>query len=497
MLRFICEPFYTHMEISDVTYLPQDMACPIDSRYYGANPEFLNRLKPYVSEEAYVRYQARVEVALAEVLVEQNIAPATFAEELKSASKKIKVEDVYAEEQRIGHNIRALVNCLKTYISKTAQPFVHLCATSNDITDTAMALRLKELTREILLPDLIRLENTIITLSRAHADTIQIGRTHGQHAIPITFGYAMANYAARVGNRIHLIENARLNLRGQLSGAVGAYNALSLLVPENTVDFERSVLQKLGLQPVDTQISTQIVHPEYITDLVHAVTSTFSVLANIADDIRQLHRSEIGEVHERYDADRVGSSTMPHKQNPSNFEFVKSMWKAMMPRMMTLYMDQISEHQRDLTNSASARFITELFTAFIYATNRLTNALDRLEVDKNSMSRQLQGTEFEAILAEPLYILLTTQGHPDGYGGAKKVVEQARITGTSVAELMWKDKSLAPYLKNLSTEQRNLFENPQTYIGAAIQQTHATCNHWETHCQQLAEQLKSESQSLG
>ena len=475
-----------------MTYLPQDMACPIDSRYYGTTPEFLNRLRPYVSEEGYVRYQARVEVALAQVLVERKIAPPTLAEDLKQSSLAINVEDVYAEERRIGHNIRALVNCLKQHVSEEAQPFIHLCATSNDITDTAMALRLKELTRDILLPDLIQLEDTLLGLARKHADTVQMGRTHGQHATPITFGYAMANYVARVGNRIEQIEEARLNLRGQLSGAVGAYNALSLLIPDDTVGFERDVLQKLGLRPIDTQVSTQVIHPEYITDLVHTVTSTFSVLANLADDIRQLHRSEIGEVHERYDADRVGSSTMPHKRNPSNFEFVKSMWKAMMPRMITLYMDQISEHQRDLTNSASARFITELFTAFIYAIYRLTKALKRLEVDKDAMSAHLKGTEFEAILAEPLYILLTVHGCPDGYSGARKIVDQARATGEPISKLMWADETIEPYLKTLSSEQRDLFKNPQRYIGAAVQQTHATCDEWATRCQKLVQKLNDE-----
>ena len=302
----------------------------------------------------------------------------------------------------------------------------------------------------------------------------------------------MANYVARIGNRIEQIETARLNLRGQLSGAVGAYNALALLVPDNTVGFERDVLAKLGLRPVDTQVSTQVIHPEYVTDLVHAVTSAFSVLANIADDIRHLHRSEIGEVHERYDPERVGSSTMPHKQNPSNFEFVKSMWKAMMPRMMTLYMDQISEHQRDLTNSASPRFITELFTAFIYAINRLTDAMKRLEVNQDAMSAQLKGTECEAILAEPLYILLTAQGHPDGYGGARKVVDQVRTTGEPFSKLLWAEETLAPYLQNLSPQQRELFENPQQYIGAAVEQTHTTCDEWATRCQQLKQRLDDE-----
>ena len=124
-----------------MTYEPHDMASPIDSRYYGTHPAFLKRLKPYVSEEGYVRYQARVEVALAQVLVERKIAPPTFAHELEQAARLIRVDDVYAEERRIGHNIRALVNCLKPHVSERVRPFIHLCATSNDITDTATALR--------------------------------------------------------------------------------------------------------------------------------------------------------------------------------------------------------------------------------------------------------------------------------------------------------------------------------------------------------------------
>ena len=479
-----------------MTYEPHDMACPIDSRYYGTHPSFLKRLKPYVSEEGYVRYQARVEVALAQVLVERKIAPPTFAYELEQAARLIRVDDVYAEERRIGHNIRALVNCLKPHVSERARPFIHLCATSNDITDTATALRLKELTRDLVLPDLIALEGLLIGLARTHAETVQMGRTHGQHATPMTFGYALANYVARVGNRIEQLDQARTNLRGQLSGAVGAYNALSLLIPEHTVGFESDVLAKLGLRPVDTQVSTQVIHPEYVTDMVHAATSTFSVLANIADDIRHLHRSEIGEVHESYPGDRVGSSTMPHKRNPSNFEFVKSMWKAMMPRMITLYMDQISEHQRDLTNSASARFIPELFTAFLYAIFRLTDAMTRLDVDEAAMSAQVDGTEGAAILAEPLYILLTVQGHPDGYGGARTIVDRARATGEPLSTLIWNDETLAPYLQHLSADQRVLFDHPQRYIGAAVTQTHATCDEWERRCQRLTQQLTNEAAAL-
>src|SRR5690606_11352818 len=117
--------------------------------------------------------------------------------------------------------------------------------------------------------------------------------------------------------------------------------------------------------------ATQVGAPEYITDYVHALVSCFGVLANFADDMRHLQRSEIGETGEAFDPLQVGSSTMPHKRNPWNFEHVKSLWKTFMPRMTTVYMDQISEHQRDLTNSAPSSIVMEVSGGLALAAGRL------------------------------------------------------------------------------------------------------------------------------
>src|SRR5690606_31536898 len=114
-----------------------------------------------------------------------------------------------------------------------------------------------------------------------------------------------------------------------------------------------------------------VVEPEYVLDFVHTIVSAFGVLANFADDVRHLQRTEIGELGEAFEAEQVGSSTMPHKRNPWNYEHVKSLWKTFAPRMQTLYADQISEHQRDLTNSASSRFTAEIIAGFAAALERL------------------------------------------------------------------------------------------------------------------------------
>src|SRR5581483_7731491 len=232
-------------------------------------------------------------------------------------------------------NIRALVNCIRNKVSPAARPYVHLFATSADIMDTARALALREVTTKVLVPDLINLERMLIALARAHAATPQMGRTHGQHAVPLTFGFAMALYVSRLGQRIEVIAQAAGNLRGKLAGAVGAYNALSLWQPADPVRIEADLMGKLGLNA--SEVSTQVVQPEYTLDFVYALTACWGVLANLADDVRHLQRSEIRELRDRKAADPntavVGSSTMPHKVNPKDFENVKSLWKAYMPRL--------------------------------------------------------------------------------------------------------------------------------------------------------------------
>lgn len=474
-------------------FSPFEMACPLDARYYGADEKFFARLKPYVSEAAYINYQVRVEVALAEVLAARNVAPVSLPAEIEKAWTEFTVEDVYEEERRIGHVVRALVNCIRDRVSEQSRPFVHLFATSNDITDTATALRYKELTRDVIIPSLFDLEQTLINIARKHETTVQIGRTHGKYAEPITFGYFVANYVARLGNRIEFIDRARSELRGKLSGAVGAHNATAIAL-EDPEGLELEVLRRLDLRPTDTQVSTQIVHPEYISDLVHGMVSAFSVIANLADDIRHLHRSEIGEAQEVYDEARVGSSTMPHKLNPKNFEFVKSMWKAFMPRMTTVYMDQISEHQRDLTNSASSRFLTEFFTAFTYSVERLSAAMKNLDVRSDAMKKNLAETKGET-LAEPLYILLSAKGHPDGHTYARKLVAESRATGRPLADLIWEDKEVAAYLQDLTPRQLSVLQAPDSYVGSSARRTHETCDAWQRRCANINDALQKEKET--
>jgi adenylosuccinate lyase len=407
------------------------------------------------------------------------VCPRKAAAEIARAAKNIKPDEVYEEERRIQHNIRALVNCIGKQVSATAKPYVHLFATSADIMDTARALCLVEVTRDVIVPDLVALMKQLIKVGRAHAGTLEMGRTHGQHAVPMTFGFAVALYVSRVGQRLESIVTTARNLRGKFAGAVGAYNALYLL-SKKPAQVEAALMEKLGLRP--PEISTQVTQPEYVADYVYALTACWGVFANLADDFRHLQRSEIRELKDRKASDPktqiVGSSTMPHKVNPKDFENVKSMWKAYMPRLMTVLMDQISEHQRDLTNSASMRFVMEHVAAFAYAIHRLSQTLDGVEPDAERMRQVLEGGK-DPITAEPLYVLLAMHGHPEGHEKARTLARDARIQKRPLSELLREDTSIAKYLAKMSPDQLAVLDDPARYTGAAEQRTIAICDDWE------------------
>lgn len=472
-----------------------DFVSPLDFRYYGDDPQIFVRTHPYLSETAFIKYQARVERALILAFFDLGWCSSAITDEVLRACDTVTAEEVYQEEKKTGHVVRALVNCIVRKVSGEAGRFVHLFATSADITDTANALRFQEFVRDVLLPELFDLQTTLIKLAREHASTPQIGRTHGRHAEPITFGFTIALYVDRLGGRIQLLEETRQRLPGQLSGAVGAYNALSLQLPRGAVMFEKLFLSSLGLQPAPGSISSQVVQPEYITDLGYAAHSCFSVLANLADDIRHLHRSEIGEVQEKYSAETVGSSTMPHKLNPKNFENVKGMWKAFAPRITTLLMDQISEHQRDLTNSASQRFLPELFVALDYCTVRLNRAMTALCVNMEAMRKNLEMNK-EHIVAEPLYILLALFGYPKAYEDVRSLAREARERGKRIIDLAREDEAIGPRLRTLKPEHIEILEDPSKYIGQAYERTVAVCDRREGEVNELREYLREEKEVL-
>jgi adenylosuccinate lyase len=452
---------------------------PLDGRYYESNTGLMDELSKYLSEKSVIRYEAAVETALIVVMERYGLVPRGSGEEMERACKAVSPEEVYEEEAKTKHNIRALVNVMQRHVSEGLAPYIHLSATSEDITGTAYALRIRDAFYRVILPCCLELLDVLLGLTVGEADTVQIGRTHGQHAVPITVGYLFAGYVDRFGGRLMRIHEALENLRGKVSGAVGAYNASSLLV-ENPRKFEEEVLEELGIEAAN--FSSQIVEPEYLLDLVHAVISALGVLANIADDMRHLQRTEIGEMGERFEKGQVGSSTMPHKRNPWNFEHVKSLWKEFVPRMLTRYMDQISEHQRDLTNSASGRFVVEIATAFTLAVNRLLGQMKKLVIDYDGLSRNIRMTG-GLFLAEPLYVLLASRGVGDAHALVKEATLRAEREDTNVFDVMEQDETFRDIVE--LELWKKLRENPAHYTGKAAERARDIASYWKKKLKEM------------
>ena len=451
-----------------------DCISPLDYRYYGGNPRLFERISPFLSERAAIEYFLRVEVALVRGLENRHLCPPGVADEVEQKAASVTPEDIDREDGIVHHYAKAIVNSLRNVVSDRAKPYIHLFLTSFDVQDTAMSLRLRDFVNAVTMPDLLELEQVLIRLARENAEVVQIGRTHGQHAVPITLGFAFAEYVDRLAQRIEFIRKMTSNLRGVLSGAVGAYNAMSLAMPDPEV-FEEEVLALLDLRP--GTYSTQILEPEYVTDLTYAIISTLGVLANLADDLRHLQRTEIQEVQEGFSEKQVGSSTMPHKRNPWNLEHVKSLWKEFAPRILSVLHNQISEHQRDLTNSASGRFVPEIYVGFADAVDRMLRICKGLEVLPENIERNLKLSG--DYLGEQLYILLSLQGLPDAHEQARRISFKARKEGRPALECALADADLRPYIQKMTPEQRAILTTPESYVGVSVRRAHAVCDYWE------------------
>jgi len=449
---------------------------PFDHRY-SYNKEIFTELKEYLSEKANIKYQLEVELALIKGLKILGVCSEEIYNEVREAISTITAEEAYIEEQKTKHNIRALVNLIQKKVSKKAKPYIHLTATSYDVVDTANTLRYKDVTKDVILVKLKEVIKQLSKLAEQEKDTIQIGRTHGQHAVPITFGYVLAGYVERLGLRYKEIKKKAELLKGKFSGACGTYNASSLFF-DDPVEFENIIMDELGLKAGN--FSSQIVIAEYMTDYIHSLISTFGVLANFSDDMRNLQRTEINEVGEYFSQDQIGSSTMPHKRNPINYENIKSMWKRTMPQMNTIYMDQISEHQRDLSNSASSRFIPDIITGFTISLQRLIKVLNKFGIDRQKMEDNF-ALHSQMIIAEPLYIILASQGHPDAHEAVRKLTLEAEGSEKTPRELFYLKDEFSQYRKKMDDYQKMILENPKKYLGAAKERSQFIINKWNKY----------------
>jgi adenylosuccinate lyase len=442
---------------------------PLDSRYFDSE------IAGYLSERSRIAYQAHVEAALAHTLAEYGICTFENAQQIEAAAASITAEEVYDEEQTTRHDIKALSNVIKSKLPAEAQPYVHFGATSYDIIATASALQLRDVTQKVILHRLQHLQKTLLVMAEQYATTPQIGRTHGQHAVPITFGYAIALYVSRLGESLQRLERLSGELYGKFSGAVGAYNALSIFVDE-PIAFEKTLLSLLDLKPAPH--STQIIPAENMVRLLDELSLTAGIMANLSHDMRHLQRTEIAEVRERFEKGQTGSSTMAHKRNPWNFENIISMWKQVTAQTINSRLNVSSEHQRDLTDSASSRFYNIIPASVASMAERLNRIMGNLEVDEANMQRNLAMTE-GAIAAEPLYLLFAKYGHTQAHELSKEIAHRALAQKRPFKDVILQNNEAANYWQKFTAAECKIIEEPEKYYtGQAEQKTRAIIKTW-------------------
>lgn len=437
---------------------------PFDARYFDSE------VSKYLSEQSRIAYQAHVESALALTLAEFGICSEAIANEIVKSAQNISASDVAEEELTTHHDIKAVVNIIKKSLSDDAKPFVHFGATSYDIISTAQSLQMKTAVLELVLP---RIESLIVTLAKLtekYADTIQIGRTHGQHGVPITFGFAVAEYVSRLSASHAALESLANGLQGKFSGAVGAYNATSLFT-DDPMKFEESVLSQLGLTPAP--YSNQIVPAENIIRLLDELAIAAGIMANVGHDMRHLQRSEIAEIREHFATGQTGSSTMAHKRNPWNFENVVSMSKQVLAQSLNANLNITSEHQRDLTDSAASRFYPISLASVASMTSRLTKIMSKIEVDEEAMQRNLHLSN-GAIAAEPLYLLFEKHGHIAAHEKSKELSQKALSEGKKLVDVILSDEEATLYWHKFTDLEQKIISNPeQYYTGLAAKKAKA------------------------
>lgn len=433
--------------------------CPIDTGRYGSL-----EMRALFEEESRLQKLLDVEAALAEAQYKVGEIPKVAAEVIKKRAVIgiVTPEKVKEREKRTHHDIMAMVEVLAEECGEYGK-YVHWGATSYDIVDTAWALTMKR-GISILGKRLGQLRDILCDLATENRDLVMVGRTHGQHAIPITFGFKMAVYAAEAGRNLERLGNLEKRLIvGKMSGAVGTMASQG----EKGLEIERLIMRKLGIRPA--VITTQVVCRDRIAEFICWTAVTASSLDRISTEIRNLQRTEILEVAEGFEVkSQVGSSTMPQKQNPVDSERVSGLAKVIRGLVVPALENVPLWHERDLTDSSSERFIIPLtFIVLDEMLLTLVNVLKNLRIFPENMQRNLEVTK-GAILTEAVMMALAREGM--GRQRAHEVLRGISVRvfneGIPLRDLLYKTPEVTAYLSRKEIDE---LTEPNKYLGRVRQ----------------------------
>jgi adenylosuccinate lyase len=438
---------------------------PLDGRYAAKT----GKLRPILSEAGFMHHRVKVEIAWLQALSAAGFAEIKpFSAAANQLLDKLAADFTEADAQRIkdieaitNHDVKAVEYWLKEQVKDVpelvaASEFIHFACTSEDINNTSHGMMLKSARDGVLLPALQGVIDKLTELAHANADTPMMSRTHGQPASPTTLGKELANVVARLRRAAQRI--AAVEILGKMNGAVGNYNAHLSAYPDfNWEAFSRSVIEKrLGLtfNPYTIQIEPH----DYMAELFDAIARANTILLDLNRDIWGY--ISLGYFKQRTKAGEIGSSTMPHKVNPIDFE--NSEGNLGMANAVLKHMAEklpVSRWQRDLTDSTVLRNIGVGLGYAILAYDSCLRGLNKLEVNAARMAEDLDATW--EVLAEPVQTVMRRYGIENPYEQLKELTRGKGISREALRE----------FISGLSipaqAKERLLAMTPANYLGDA------------------------------
>jgi adenylosuccinate lyase len=406
-----------------------------------------------------------VEAALLKALSEVGLAPVEAADKIYDLieSGAVTIEEVNRWERVTDHEVMAVVKALAE-VSGVYGGYIHIGATSNDITDTVLATQLRD-SIAIIESKLREVALTLADLSEKYKDLVCLGRTHGVVALPTTMGFKFAVYASEIVRHIDRLEEARPRICvGKMSGAVGTMASFG----DKGFQIQKRVMEIMEVY--EPTIATQVVPRDGLAEFVTLAAIISSTLDKIANEVRNLQRSEIRELEEPFREDsQVGSSTMPHKRNPIKCEKVCGLARIVRSMALAALENIVLEHERDLTNSSCERvMLPEVCLLLDEQLKTMVDVLKGLKVYPENIKRNLESQK-DLIMSEAVMIAMVSKGADRQW--SHEVIRRCSIeawkTNKRLRDVLVENPDVRRYL---TVEEVEKVMMPENYIGTAQEQ---------------------------
>ncbi len=395
------------------------------------------------SEEFRFNTWLQVEIAACVAHNKLGVVPDDALEEIKTKAK-FDIERIKEIEKTCDHETIAFLTNVAEYVGPASR-YIHYGMTSSDKLDTATALQLVAAS-DLLIEDLKTLRKSVGKLAKKHKHTIMVGRSHGIHAEPITFGLKVAVWYTELGRQIERMKRARDTVRvGKVSGSVGTFSHIDMRVEEIVCD-------ELGLEAAG--VSNQVIQRDRHAEWLAAIANTGATLEKMAVEIRGLQRTEVREVQEPFPPGNKGSSSMPHKKNPNLSERITGQARLLRGYALTGWENVALWHERDISHSSVERVsLTDSSILCDYMLERMNWIIENLIVDTDRMKHNLDSTH-GVVFSQKILLALTRKGmtREDAY----KIVQETslRIWGSN-AMLIDELRANEDIMKHLSEEELN------------------------------------------